>query len=300
MAEESDPFRHTRMTLGEHLRELRTRLFRSVLALFIAFIGCWFAYEPLFHFVTRPMIEILEKIDAEKRAEYEARLAEEQAADPSVRRSKYFRSDDPEEKRLHRERTVPTRMTSVGMGDQFSIALRITLIAALVAAMPVILWQMWQFVAAGLYPHERRGVLRFFPISIGLFAAGVVFGFEVMCPYGFEFMVRVFDPEDVEYIASAGPYLDWLQGVTLALGLVFELPIVMYVLVRTGLVERGSFARFRRYFVVASFVIGGMLTPPDPITQFLAAIPMILLYEIGLAWTWFLPIAREQRQAARA
>jgi sec-independent protein translocase protein TatC len=295
MAEPEDPFQHTRMTLGEHLRELRTRLFRSVLALFVSFTVCWFFYDRIYDFVEAPMVRILRDIDAEQRLKYEAKLAEDRKAEPDAPRTRYFVNDDPADNRLQPEFTLPTRMTTIGMGDQFGIALRITLIAALALGMPVVLWQMWQFVAAGLYPHERRGILKFFPISVGLFVAGVVFGFEVMCPFGFRYMVTVFPPEKLWYIAAAGPYLDWLQGVTLALGVVFELPLLMYVLVRSGLVERSTFARFRPYFVVAAFVIGGVLTPPDPITQFLAAVPMILLYEAGLLWTWFLPIAREER-----
>lgn len=177
----------------------------------------------------------------------------------------------------------------VGIGEGFSVVMRITLIAACVLGMPVLLWQLWQFIAAGLYPNERRGVLKFFPIGVVLFVSGVLFGYFVMCPFGFEFMVTVFPPEKVQYIAAIGPYLDWLQAVTLALGLVFELPVLMYLLVRIGLVERRSLARFRPYFVLIAFIVGGILTPPDPITQFLAAGPMIALYEVGLLWTWFLP-----------
>ena len=289
MAEQQDPFQHTRMTLGEHLRELRTRLFRSVLALVGSFLVCWFFYPQIFDVVEAPMLKVLTEVDADQRAKYEKLLAEERRVDPAVPRTKYFRSEDPTRTELLPELTVPTRMTMVGIGEGFSVVMRITLIAALVLGMPVMLWQMWKFVAAGLYQHERRAVLTYFPISIGLFVAGVLFGYFVMCPYGFSFMVKVFPPEKVQYIAAVGPYLEWLQAVTLALGLVFELPLLMFALVRIGIVERATFAKFRPHFIVAAFVIGGILTPPDPITQFLAALPMIGLYEVGLLWTRFLP-----------
>jgi sec-independent protein translocase protein TatC len=94
-----------------------------------------------------------------------------------------------------------------------------------------------------------------------------------------------------------GPYLDWLQAVTLALGLVFQLPVVMYALVRLDIVQRKSLASFRPYFVLLAFVVGGILTPPDPITQFLAAGPMILLYEVGLIWARFAPERRARATA---
>jgi sec-independent protein translocase protein TatC len=152
---------------------------------------------------------------------------------------------------------------------------------------------MWQFVAAGLYPKERRAILLYFPISVVLFLAGALFGYFVMCPFGFRYMVTMLKPEKVQYIASVSPYLDWLQAVTLALGLVFELPLLMYALVKLDLVQRKSFVRFRPYFILVAFIVGGILTPPDPITQFLAAGPMILLYEVGLLWTWFLPKPKE-------
>jgi sec-independent protein translocase protein TatC len=293
MAEPADPFQHTRMTLGEHLKELRTRLFRGVLALVVAFAVCWFFYERVTDVVLWPMYDVLAKVDQDQREKFAKLLEEERALDPSVPRTKYFASEDPADTTLKPELTVPSRPAMTALGEGFSFAMRVTLYAALVLGMPVFLWQMWQFIAAGLYAHERRAILRYFPVSLLLFLAGVAFGYSVLCPISFRFMVTLYAPEKVVYIAAIGPYLEVLQGVTLALGLVFELPLVMYALVRIGLVERRTFVRFRPYFVVAAFVIGGILTPPDPFTQFLLAVPMILLYEVGLLWTWFLPKPKE-------
>jgi sec-independent protein translocase protein TatC len=293
MAEEPDPFQHTRMTLGEHLRELRTRLFRGVLALFAAFLVAFYFYEPIFDIAARPMNMVLQEVDLEQRAKYEAILAEERKTDPTVPRTKYFQTEDPANNALQDKFTIPQRMTLVGVGDGFTSIMRVVVIAALLFGMPVFLWQMWQFVAAGLYPKERRAILLYFPISVVLFLAGALFGYFVMCPFGFRYMVTMLKPEKVQYIASVSPYLDWLQAVTLALGLVFELPLLMYALVKLDLVQRKSFVRFRPYFILVAFIVGGILTPPDPITQFLAAGPMILLYEVGLLWTWFLPKPKE-------
>lgn len=289
MAEADDPFQHTRMSLGEHLRELRGRLVKSVIALVVALMVTFTFYEPIFDFVARPMNDVLEDVDRDQRVKYEAILAEEQKLDPAVPRTKYFRTDDLVNNELQDEFTVSQRMTLVGPGDGMSVMMRICFLAGLVLAMPVILWQLWQFIGAGLYPKEKRVVLMYFPVVIGLFLSGVGFGYYPMCPIGFKFMVTVFPPEKVAYIASVSPYLDWLQAVTLALGLLFELPVLMYVLVRVGIVQRKSLAKFRPYFILVAFIVGGILTPPDPITQFLAAGPMIVLYEVGLLWTWFLP-----------
>ncbi|MCY3003192.1 MAG: twin-arginine translocase subunit TatC [Planctomycetota bacterium] len=289
MAEADDPFQHTRMSLGEHLRELRGRLVKSVIALVLALMVTFTFYEPIFEVLAWPMNTVLEEVDQDQRAKYEAILAEEQKLDPTVPRTKYFVTDDPADNQLQENFTISQRMTMVGVGDGMSVLMRICFLSGLALAMPVILWQLWQFIGAGLYPKEKRVVLMYFPVVIGLFVVGVVFGYYVMCPIGFKFMVTVFDPAKVNYIASVEPYLDWLQAVTLALGLLFELPVLMYVLVRVGLVQRKSLAKFRPYFVLVAFIVGGILTPPDPITQFLAAGPMIVLYEVGLLWTWFLP-----------
>jgi Tat protein translocase TatC len=289
MVEHDDPFQQTRMSLGEHLRELRGRLVKSVIALVVALMVTFTFYDPIFHVLARPMNDVLEDVDRDQRAKYEAILAEEQKADPTILRTKYFKTEDPTDNQLQGDFTISQRMTMVGVGDGMSVLMRICFLSGLALAMPMILWQLWQFIGAGLYPHEKRVVLKYFPIVIGLFVGGLLFGYYVMCPIGFKFMVTVFAPEDVNYIASVEPYLDWLQAVTLALGLLFELPVLMYVLVRVGIVQRKSLAKFRPYFVLVAFVVGGILTPPDPITQFLAAGPMILLYEVGLLWTWFLP-----------
>jgi sec-independent protein translocase protein TatC len=299
MVEHDDPFQQTRMSLGEHLRELRGRLVKSAIALVVALMVTFTFYDPIFEFLARPMNTVLEEVDKDQRVKYEALLAEEQALDPTVPRTKYFKTDDPQDNQLQGDFTISQRMTVIGVGDQFSVLMRICFLAGLALAMPIILWQLWQFIGAGLYPHEKRVVLTYFPVVIALFAGGMAFGYYVMCPIGFMFMVTVFPPEEVNYIASVSPYLDWLQAVTLALGLLFELPVLMYVLVRVGIVQRKSLSKFRPYFILVAFIVGGILTPPDPITQFLAAGPMIVLYEVGLLWTWFLPKPKNALDAAK-
>lgn len=288
MAVEPDPFEHTRMTLGQHLNELRKRLFRAALALFAAGLVSWYFYPQLTDIVLAPMHRALVMVDTDQVEKYTKLLAEERLADPSVPRTKYFASDDPTQLTLRDELTVSRRMVQIGPGEGFKFAIQVSLWGALVLGAPVMLWQMWQFIAAGLYPKERRAILKYFPISLLLFAAGVLFGYFYMCPYGFYFMVSVYAPEKIQTIPAIGPYLDLFQGVSLALGTVFELPLLMYALVRIGIVQRATFAKYRGHFVVVAFVVGGILTPPDPFTQFMLAVPMIALYELGLLWTRFI------------
>lgn len=285
MSQQDDPFESTRMTLGEHLGELRRRLVRGALALFVAILVTWNYYPELTAYLQRPMEQALDQIDADQRAKYESKLETERQVDPTVRRSKYFRSDDPQEKDLRAELTVARQWSALGPADSMLVAMKVSLYAAFAIAGPVLLWQMWQFIAAGLYPRERRTVLFYFPISVTLFAAGLAFGYFVLCPVGFYFMVTAYPPETLTYLRSLSEYLGALTSILLGLGLVFQLPLIMNALIRLDLVTREAFANFRRYFIVGAFIVGGILTPPDPYTQVFMALPVIVLYEVGLLST---------------
>ncbi len=280
--DDDDPFAQTRMTLGEHLAELRRRLIRGALAIVVAMFATWTYYPQLTRVLTWPMDRALETIDDEQRTKYEARLAEERAADPSVPRTKYFRSEDPADRTLHAELTVSRRFSMIGPADGMFAAMKISMYGAIALAAPVLLWQMWQFIAAGLYANERRAVLRYFPLSLLLFLGGVAFGYFLLCPVGFYFMATAYPPEEVNYIGGLGEYLGVLSTITLALGLVFQLPLVMNALARLDLVTYSQFKRFWPYFIVVAFVVGGIITPPDPYTQTFVALPAILLYGVGM------------------
>jgi sec-independent protein translocase protein TatC len=279
---EHDP-EQTRMSLGEHIEELRKRLIRGLLAIFIAFFVGWFFKDATTEVVMRPMRQSLEWLDRDQVAKYEAKLA----ADPELRRSEFFLSDDPADEQLRPDLTVSTRPQALGYAEPFWFALKVTLIFAFTVGAPVLLWQMWMFVAAGLYPHERKVVFSYFPVSVALFAGGVAFGFFVLVPYGFYFLASTFPPEKVAFSPRLTDYFSLLSILTLALGAIFQLPLLMQVLVRLDLVQRKTLASYRTHFLVGAFIIGAMLTPPDPVTQALLAGPMILLYEIGLLFARF-------------
>lgn len=278
---EEDPARGKRMSLGEHLDELRRRLTRGILAVLVAFVAGYFFYDQTTEVVMRPMRQSLEWLDSDQVEKYEALLA----ADPSVPRSTYFVSDDPAETELLPELTVADRPQAIGFGETMWFSIKVTLIFALFVGAPVLLWQMWQFIAAGLYDNERRIVLSYFPTSIALFLAGVGFGFFIMVPYGFYFLAGTLPPEKVAFSPRLSDYLSLLLSLTLALGAIFQMPLLMHVLVRLDLVTRQTFSKYRAHFVLGAFVIGALLTPPDPFTQMLMAGPMIVLFEIGLIST---------------
>jgi sec-independent protein translocase protein TatC len=147
--------------------------------------------------------------------------------------------------------------------------------------MPVILYQVWAFVAPGLYRHERRFALPLFVSSVVLFYAGAVFAYFIVFPVAFRFFVGT-TPEGVRMMTDMTQYMDFAVLMFFAFGLAFEIPVATVLLVRTGLVRREKLAANRGYVILGIFIVAAFLTPPDPVSQTMMAVPMYLLYEIGL------------------
>ena len=292
--ERKEGFETTRMSLAEHLIELRKRLFRGVLALVIAFMVGWAYYLPIGDFLLGPLVKVTSEVNADQVVRYEAVLAK----DPSLPRTTYFRTPDPADTHLWPEYTIEMRPVARGLGDGFIFSMKVALAFGLAAGGPVLLYQLWQFIAAGLYAKERRMIMSYFPFSVLLFVGGVIFGAELLLPFCMKFMLQAFPPEKLGAQFGLLEFWDFYATMSLALGGIFQLPIVMYALVHVDLVERRSFAKYRGHFVLFAFVFGGVITPPDPWSQFAVALPMIGLYEIGLLATW--PMARRREREARA
>ncbi len=152
---------------------------------------------------------------------------------------------------------------------------------ALFAAMPVILYQVWAFVAPGLYRKERRFAFPLLATSIVLFYAGIAFAYFVVFPLVFGF-VSSFTPDKVEYQPDMAEYVSFIMMVVLVFGLAFETPIATVLTVWTGLTTPEKLGKARPYVFLAAFIIGMLLTPPDVISQTMLAVPVYLLYELGI------------------
>jgi sec-independent protein translocase protein TatC len=278
VSQPADPFESTRMTLGEHLDELRKRLIRGLIAIAVAFFLGWWKHEELGRILLQPLHRVLAMLNDARVEEFEKRLRE----DPSLPRTAFFLSEDESRSELLPKYAPSSQVMTTGVPEYFLFALKVSLYFALVAGSPVLLWQLWKFVAAGLYPREQRIFLRTFPVMLALFLAGIVFGFTLLVPYGLYFLALATPPEDVVLMPRLSEYLTLLTSLTLALGFVFQLPVVVYALVRVDLVRRETFVKYRSHFIVAAFVVAAVLTPPDPYTQLLLAIPMCILFEVGL------------------
>jgi sec-independent protein translocase protein TatC len=172
-------------------------------------------------------------------------------------------------------------MIATQVASPFLTPFKLTLFVALFFAMPVVLYQIWQFVAPGLYKNEKRFAFPLLISSIILFYGGVAFAYYVVFPLMFGFFAAV-TPEGVTMMTDISAYLDFILTLFFAFGIAFEVPIATVMLVWSGLVETSTLRGARAYVFLGAFVIGMFLTPPDAISQTLLAVPVYLLYESGL------------------
>jgi sec-independent protein translocase protein TatC len=170
----------------------------------------------------------------------------------------------------------------LALTEAFWVQMKVAMIVGLFIAAPAILWQVWAFIAPGLYEHERRYAAPFVIIGSLLFIGGGVFSLKVVTPYAIQFLLSYSRPGLAPMI-SVGSYIDFLLKFTLAFGLVFELPLGITLAARMGLVTAKALARNRKYAILGAFIAGAILTPtPDAFNQALMAGPLILLYEVGI------------------
>jgi len=172
-------------------------------------------------------------------------------------------------------------MIATNVISPFLVPLKITLMAAFMIALPVVLYQVWAFVAPGLYNHEKRLVLPLVVSSTLLFFVGVAFCYFFVFGKVFAF-IQNFAPKSITAAPDIEAYLSFVLSMFIAFGAAFEVPVVVVVLVRMGVVTVAKLRSFRGYFIVGAFVVAAIITPPDIVSQLSLAIPMCLLFELGL------------------
>ncbi|MBC3932296.1 twin-arginine translocase subunit TatC [Undibacterium curvum] len=174
-----------------------------------------------------------------------------------------------------------SKMIATGVIAPFLVPMKVTLLIAFMLALPWILYQAWAFIAPGLYTHEKRLVAPLVISSSLLFLAGVAFCYFLVFGRVFKF-INEFAPASINVAPDIENYLDFIMSMCLAFGVTFEVPVVVVVLVRMGLVPVEKLKAIRPYVIVGAFVIAAIVTPPDIVSQFSLAVPMCLLYELGL------------------
>jgi len=172
-------------------------------------------------------------------------------------------------------------MVAIDVASPFFTPFKLALVLSIFSAMPYILYQLWAFVAPGLYLHERKRAIPLLVSSTALFYIGAAFAYFAVFPLVFGFLTHT-APQGVEVMTDISRYLDFVLTLFFAFGIAFEIPVAVVLLVWTGVVEPQSLRGKRAYVIVGAFVIGMMLTPPDIISQTLLALPMWLLFEVGV------------------
>jgi sec-independent protein translocase protein TatC len=172
-------------------------------------------------------------------------------------------------------------MIATSVISPFMVPLQVMLMTAFMIALPVVLYQVWAFVAPGLYTHEKKLVLPLVISSTGLFFVGVAFCYFLVFGRVFAF-IQSFAPKSITASPDIEAYLGFVLSMFLAFGLAFEVPVVVVILARLGIFSIAKLKEFRGYFIVLSFIIAAIVTPPDVVSQLSLAIPMCLLYEVGI------------------
>jgi len=180
-------------------------------------------------------------------------------------------------------RTLPegTHMIATGVITPFLVPLKVGLMAAFLLALPYVLYQAWAFIAPGLYTHEKRLALPLVFGSTVLFLSGVAYCYFVVFNWVFRFIIQ-FAPKSITPAPDIEAYLSFVLTMFVAFGVTFEIPLIEIVLVRTGMVTVAKLKDIRSYVIVGAFVVAAVVTPPDVVSQLLLAIPMCLLYELGI------------------
>ena len=178
------------------------------------------------------------------------------------------------------------QMIATDVVGVFMVPMKVALMVAFLVALPYVLYQVWAFVAPGLYAHEKRLALPLVMASVILFFAGMAFAYFLVFPTVFGFMAKM-APEGVAWMTDIEKYLSFVMGTFIAFGVTFEVPVIVIVLVRMHIVELATLRSWRPYVIVGAFVIGAIFTPPDVVSQLMLAIPLCLLYELGMLMARF-------------
>src|SRR6202171_5301400 len=186
-------------------------------------------------------------------------------------------------------------MIATDVTGTFLVPLKVTLMAAFLIALPYVLFQMWAFVAPGLYHHEKRLAIPVIVSSVVFFALGMAFAYFAVFPIAFGFFAN-YAPAGVQMMTDIDKYLSFVLTMFIAFGITFEVPVVVIVLVRLGVVSLEKLRSIRGYVIVGAFVVGAVFTPPDILSQVMLAVPLWLLYELGLLCARFITVPKRDKE----
>jgi len=304
-----------------HLVELRKRIFISALALMVGFVVSFIAYKPILDWVTSPLETALNQVNkkVQKTKEGKWNIANKDSnftvtkteanstvslvdraiinADKvldsnfSTKTEKLLANSIKELAQQTKQQAIKTNsaggsvlwgsVTTNQIGGVFVVALKVSLYSAIFLALPIILWQLWLFIAPGLYDNEKKMALPFLVGTTVMFAIGVLFAYYVVTPFGFQFLIT-FGAFLYTPLINIEDYIGFFAKILFGFGLAFELPMVVYFLASIKLVTEKTLLDVFKYAIVVIFIVAALLTPPDVITQMLMAAPLIILYGVSI------------------
>ncbi len=260
-ADETEPANEGRMPFFEHLRELRSRLRNAAIAFVVAFVTCWFVSERIYDWLSVPLDKA------------------------------WMRNKDVLGPVMQEAFATPT--------TPFWVYMSVAMWAGIFVSSPLIFYQLWRFIAPGLYKTERRIGLVFSVFSALFFVAGALFCYFFVLENLYAYLLSYAKPSLHPQIMMDS-YFDLTKDMMLAFGAVFEMPVLIYFLAKVGLVTHRSLWKFNRYFIVLAFIIGAILTPsPDPISQVMMAVPMVLLYNMSILTAYVVTRGKERKKDAQ-
>jgi sec-independent protein translocase protein TatC len=260
--EDEDELESSKAPLLEHLVELRNRIINSLWAFLIAFIVCFYFSKDIYGFLTQP-------------------LANAVAGQPE------------------------RRMIFTALYEAFFTQVKVAMWGALCVAFPFMAYQLWMFIAPGLYKHERKAFWPFLLATPVMFIMGGSFVYYLMLPRAIQFFLGYESKGEngsipIELQARVGEYLDFVTTLIFAFGFCFELPVLLLLLGRVGIVTSAGLAGVRRYAIVGVFFVAAVVTPPDVFSQLALALPLIGLYEMSIWGVWLIEKSRAKKEAAEA
>jgi sec-independent protein translocase protein TatC len=332
-----DLFAHTRMSLGDHIEELRRHMILALIGFFIAMVVGFFISRPIVEWITSPVESGLlrlyhkrldkiadervkleaayqDQLEARKRAREKANLPDEGGPRLDVKFWTHemanaigvSTNDLPDEQKSITLQVdpiqlyginesaqgivKPPRLSSLSVTEVFMVYLKVAMYSGIVLSSPWIFYQMWMFIAAGLFPHERRYVHIYMPVSLGLFLAGVALCWFIVLPYGIDYLLGWNEYMGIEPELRLNEWLGFAIMMPVIFGAAFQTPLIMFFLERIGIVDVSFYTKHRRMAIFILAVAGGLLSvAPDLGSMLLLAVPMIALYEVGILMCKWMP-----------